>query len=456
MDKAIVLAAGKGTRMKSKLAKVLQPLNGKGMIQYVVDALAGAGITEQIIVVGHQQEQVRQHLGETVKYAVQSEQLGTGHAVMMAQKEIDPNEDGLVLVVCGDTPLLRGETIAGLIAAHQQRGAAATILTCDFAEPTGYGRIIRDEQGQVKAIVEEKDAGENEKRIKEINTGTYCFHSKALWGALAQIKPVNAQGEYYLTDVIQILGRNLAKVGAHKIDRVEETMGINNKVQLAEAAKVLRHRKLVSLMEEGVTIVDPDSTFIEDEVKIGVDTVIYPFTWIGGETVIGEDCFIGPNTKVKSVIMGNRVTIDQSTVFNSRLGNDCTVGPYAYLRPGTVLADKVKVGDFVELKKSQVGMGSKIPHLSYIGDSFIGAGVNIGAGTITCNYDGVKKYNTRIEDGAFVGSNTNLVAPVVVGKGALIGAGSTITKDIPPNTLAIARSKQINLKKNVEKRGKEE
>jgi bifunctional UDP-N-acetylglucosamine pyrophosphorylase/glucosamine-1-phosphate N-acetyltransferase len=456
MDKAIVLAAGKGTRMKSKLAKVLQPLNGKAMIQYVVDALASAGITEQIIVVGHQQEQVRQHLGEAVKYAVQFEQLGTGHAVMMAQKEIDPNEDGLVLVVCGDTPLLRGETITGLITAHRQKGVAATILTCDFADPAGYGRIIRDDQGQVKAIIEEKDAGENEKKIKEINTGTYCFDSKALWGALAQIKPVNAQGEYYLTDVIQILGRKWAKVGAHKIDRIEETMGINNKVQLAEAAKVLRRRKLVSLMEEGVTIVDPDSTFIEDQVKIGADTVIYPFTWIAGETVIGEDCFIGPNTKVNSVIMGNRVTIDQSTVLNSRMGNDCTVGPYAYLRPENVLADKVKVGDFVELKKSQVGTGSKIPHLSYIGDSFVGAGVNIGAGTITCNYDGVKKYNTRIEDGAFIGSNSNLVAPVVVGKDALIGAGSTITKDIPPNTLAIARSKQTNLKKFVEKRGKEE
>jgi bifunctional UDP-N-acetylglucosamine pyrophosphorylase/glucosamine-1-phosphate N-acetyltransferase len=455
MDKAIILAAGKGTRMKSKLAKVLQPLNGKAMVQYVVDALAGAGISEQIIVVGHQQEEVRQYLGDAVKYAAQLEQLGTGHAVMMAQKEVDPNEDSLVLVVCGDTPLLRVETITELIAAHRQTGAAATILTCDFADPAGYGRIIRDDEGQVKAILEEKDAGDREKKIKEINTGTICFNNKALWSALAEIKPVNAQGEYYLTDVIQILGRNLAKVGAHKINRAEETVGINNKVQLAEAAKVLRRRKLVALMEEGVTIVDPGSTFIEDQVKIGADTVIYPFTWIAGKTEIGEDCFIGPNTKINNVVIGDRVTIDHSTIVDSRLGNDCTVGPFAYIRPETVLADKVKVGDFVEIKKSQVGVGSKIPHLSYIGDTTIGAEVNIGAGTITCNYDGVNKYNTIIEDEAFIGSNTNLVAPVVVGKKALIGAGSTITKDIPPNTLAIARSKQTNLKKNVEKKGNE-
>lgn len=440
--------------MKSKLAKVLHHINGKPMIKYVIDELKAIGIDKQVIVVGHQKEQVQETLGDEFKYAVQSEQLGTGHAVMMAKEAIGHCRHGIILVVCGDTPLLTGATLEQLIQLHGEREAAATVLTCEFSDPTGYGRIVRDQLDKVTAIVEEKDADQQQKAIKEINTGTYCFNGKMLWDSLEQIKPANAQGEYYLTDVIQVLVNKGAPVAAYKIDRIEETMGINNKVQLAEAGEVLRRRKLVSLMESGVTIVDPNSTFIEEEVQIGQDTIVHPFTIITGNTIIGEDAVVGPYANITNSQVGNQVTIQQATVLDSQIGDEANIGPYAYLRPGTVLAEKVKVGDFVEIKNSHIDTGSKIPHLSYIGDAHIGKGVNIGAGTITCNYDGTNKYKSIIKDGAFIGSNTNLVAPVVVGKEAFIGAGSTITKDVPEKSLAVERGSQTIIKNFVEKKRK--
>ncbi|MDW7675278.1 MAG: bifunctional UDP-N-acetylglucosamine diphosphorylase/glucosamine-1-phosphate N-acetyltransferase GlmU, partial [Bacillota bacterium] len=355
MKKAIILAAGKGTRMKSKLAKVLQPINGKAMISYVIEGLQNADISEPVIVVGHQHDDIEKYLGDGYKYAMQAEQLGTGHAVMMAKEALNINAEGLLLVVCGDTPLITSSTFKNLIKYHEEANAAATILTCHFDDPTGYGRIVRDTANQVVAIVEEKDADNQIKEITEINTGTYCFSNKLLWESLNSIKPNNAQGEYYLTDVIKALVDKNHKVEALVIEDRTETMGINNKVQLAEANMVLRHRKLVELMEAGVTIIDPNTTFIEDQVKIGSDTVIYPFSIIKGSTIIGEDCFIGPNAKIDSTIIGNNVTVDQSTLVSSQIGNDCVIGPYAYLRPDTVLCDQVKIGDFVEIKKSTIG-----------------------------------------------------------------------------------------------------
>ncbi|MCL6635566.1 MAG: bifunctional UDP-N-acetylglucosamine diphosphorylase/glucosamine-1-phosphate N-acetyltransferase GlmU [Peptococcaceae bacterium] len=438
---AVVLAAGKGTRMKSRLPKVLHQLCGRPMISHVLDAVRGAGAGRIVVVVGHGADQVSRVIGEGASIALQAEQLGTGHALLQAGPFLD-HFKGSVLVVCGDTPLITSSTLAGLAAEHVSSGAAATVLTAIVDEPHGYGRVIRDGEGRVIRIVEEKDAGPEEKLVREINTGIYCFAANGLFEALAGLRPANAQGEYYLTDII---GRYVEKglpVRAATAGDPEEVSGINDRVQLARAERLMREAILEDLMRSGVTVVDPASTFIDRRVKIAPDTVIYPFTIIEGDSIIGEGCVIGPGTRLKDARVGESVTIQNSIVLESTVGNGAAIGPFAYLRPGTVIGKDVKVGDFVEIKKSFIGDGSKVPHLSYLGDAVVGRKVNIGAGTITCNYDGQRKWPTEIGDGAFIGSNANLVAPVKIGPGAYVGAGSTITKDIPGGALGVERARQ--------------
>lgn len=442
---AIVLAAGKGTRMKSELPKVLHPLAGKAMINHVLDAVRQVGAARTVVVIGHGGEEVRSALGSDLEFARQDQQLGTGHAVIQALTVL-PEATGDVLVVCGDTPLLRPETLSGLLSRHRETASVCTVLSARMPQPFGYGRIIRAADGRVERIVEEKDATPAERRVEEINTGSYCFDLQWLRAAMADLKPDNSQGEYYLTDSLAYFNRRQLPVQAYVAEDPQETMGINDRVQLAEAEGVLRRRVAVALMLQGVSIVDPANTYIDAQVEIGPDTVIQPFTMIRGRTRIGSGAVIGPHAEISDSILGDRVRFARSVMVDSTAGPDCNIGPFAYLRPGTALEQGVKIGDFVEVKKSRIGRGSKVPHLSYVGDATVGEGANIGCGTITCNYDGRNKYQTTIGDGAFIGSNTNLVAPVTVGQGAVIGAGSTITKDVGEYDLAIGRGRQVNLK----------
>ena len=448
---AVILAAGKGTRMKSTMPKVLHAVGGKPMLCHVMEAAAQAGAGRTIIVVGHGSEQVQAEIGGAAEYVLQKEQLGTGHAMMQVQPTLT-GFSGTILLLCGDTPLLTGETLKKLVAEHKQSGAVATVLTAVPSDATGYGRILRDDSGRVLGIVEQKDASEAQKKIGEINTGIYCFEAAPLFAALGGLTCNNAQGEYYLTDVLAILAAAGDRVGAIPVEDFQETLGINSRVQLAEAEALLRRRKLVELMENGVTVMDPASTFVDAAVSIGQDTILYPYTWIEGATTIGRDCRIGPNTRIADSQIGDAVTLHFSYAHECKIGEGVTVGPYAHLRPDTELLAGVKVGNFVEVKNSRVGQGSKLPHLSYIGDADIGSGVNIGCGTITVNYDGKKKHRTHIGDDAFIGCNTNLVAPVSVGAGAYIAAGSTITKDVPDGALGVGRARQSNIAGWVEKK----
>lgn len=447
---AIILAAGQGTRMRSEIPKVLHKVAGRYLVQHVIDQCLGAGLNKIILVIGHQGEQVQEALGQDFLYAWQREQLGTGHAVLQAEEFLNDVED--VLVVCGDTPLLTKDTLGNLIKQHRETKAACTILTTNLADPTGYGRIIRNEQGEVVKIVEQKDASEAELAVREINSGTYCFKTSILKEMLHRLKPDNKQGEYYLTDVIGLCRESKLPVGAYLAADSEEVMGINSRIQLAEAEKVFRKRINTYWLENGVTIVDPDNTYIEPDVQIGTDTIIYPYTFLQGKTIIGKGCQIGPACTIKDAILADHNVVTNSIILESEIGNKCTIGPFSYLRPGCKLGDQVKVGDFVELKKTTVKDGSKIPHLSYVGDAQVGSKVNIGAGTITCNYDGEKKWTTIIADGAFIGSNSNLVAPVSIHEGAYIAAGSTITSDVPADALGIARGRQVNIPDWVKKR----
>ena len=446
---AIILAAGQGTRMKSKLPKVLHKVLGKPMVQWVIDCLTAAGVTDKITVLGHGAEQVATVVGEQTSIVYQTEQLGTGHAVMQGVKALGTEND-CVIVICGDTPLLQADTIKSLLAKHNAEKNMVTVLTAQASDPTGYGRIVRN-GAQIEAIVEQKDATEEEKTITEINTGTYCFNQQFLLQYLPTLTTNNAQKEYYLTDLIKIANQNQFPVGGYQLDDFSESLGVNNRVQLAQAEQVLRQRKCNEVMLAGVTLIDPASTYIGADVVIGNDTIIYPNVVLEGATVIGSDNVIGMNCRFVDSIIGDNNDIQSTTIVESTVGNECKIGPMAYLRPGTVLADQVKIGDFVEVKKSQIGTGTKIPHLSYVGDAVVGNSVNIGCGTITCNYDGVNKYQTTIKDNAFIGSNTNLVAPVVVEEKAFIGAGSTITKDVPADTLAVVRG-ELRLKDDWSKR----
>ena len=448
--RAVILAAGKGTRMRSKLPKVLHKVGGKPMLQHVLDAADAAGAAEKIVIVGHGAELVESMVGEQGKIVLQAEQLGTGHAVMQT-KDALAGFTGTAMILCGDTPLLDGEELKKFYEAHVQSGAAATVLTAFMDNPFGYGRIVRDADGNVQGIVEEKDADTQQKLIKEINTGIYCLECPLMFDVLATLTCDNAQGEYYLTDVLTKLNEAGKKVGGVVTEDSDMVMGINSRRQLAEAESVMRVRILNKLMDEGVTIMDPASTFIEGSVKIGRDTVIYPFTWLEGSTEIGEDCEIGPNVRLTNVEVGNGTHLQFVYGHDCKVCDEVTAGPYVHLRPDTVIGNKVKIGNFVEVKNSNVGTGTKLPHLTYIGDSDIGSGVNMGCGCITVNYDGKKKHRTVIEDNAFVGCNTNLVAPVTVKAGCYIGAGSTITKEVPENSLGIARAKQKNIEGWAEK-----
>ena len=448
---AVILAAGKGTRMKSALPKVLHAVGGKSMLRHVMTAAEQAGAKRMLVVVGFGGDKVQAEIGAAAEFVLQAEQLGTGHAMMQVQPVL-AGFSGTILLLCGDTPLLTGQALLDLVAAHQQSGAAATVLTAMPADATGYGRILRDESGQVLGIVEQKDATAEQKQIGEINTGIYCFEAAPLFAALAGLTCNNAQGEYYLTDVLAILAQAGQQVGAVEVADFQETLGINSRLQLAEAEKILRQRKLVELMDSGVTVMDPASTFVDASVSVGEDTVLYPFTWLEGETTIGRDCRIGPNSRISDSQLGDAVTLHFSYAHECKIAGGVSVGPYVHLRPDTELSAGVKVGNFVEIKNSRVGVGSKLPHLSYIGDADIGSGVNIGCGTITVNYDGKKKHRTVVGDTAFVGCNSNLVAPVSVGSGAYIAAGSTITKDVPDGALGVGRARQSNIAGWVEKK----
>ena len=447
---AIILAAGKGTRMRSKYPKVLHKVGGKPMLQHVIDAATVAGADKKVIIVGHEAEMVEAMVGEQGTIALQAEQLGTGHAVMQTAEALK-GFTGNALILCGDTPLLDGEELKKFCEAHQASGATATVLTAIMDDPFGYGRIIRDADGNVQGIVEQKDATEEQRTIKEINTGIYCMECPQMFDVLATLTNDNAQGEYYLTDVLQKLNAAGAKVGGACTADSDMVMGINSRKQLSVAEAVMRQRILDKLMDAGVTIMDPASTFIEASVKIGRDTVIYPYTWLEGCTEIGEDCEIGPNARFTNVKIGDDNHLQFIYGHDCEVKNHVTAGPYVHLRPDTVISDHVKIGNYVEVKNSNVGEGTKLPHLTYIGDSDIGSGVNMGCGCITVNYDGKKKHRTIIGDNAFVGCNTNLVAPVTVQANTYIGAGSTITKEVPENALGIARARQKNIEGWAEK-----
>lgn len=407
---AIVMAAGKGTRMKSKSSKLVKKIYGKEIVKRAVENAQKAGVNNIVAVVGYMKEAVMGVLGDSVKYAVQEEMLGTGHAVMQATKYLE-GKKGKVLVLNGDVPILRPETLNKLLNKSIENKESATLLTAIYENPTGYGRIVRDENGNVKGIVEEKDTNDEQKAIKEINAGIYCFDIEALLEALKEIKPNNAQGEYYLTDVIEIMNSKGLKTGAVVVEDNTEILGVNDRIQLEMLTKVLQMRINTEHMKKGVTIEDINTTYIYDDVEIGMDTVIHPNTTIKSDVIIGEDCEIGPNS---------------------------------YIREGCRLSNKVKIGSFVEIKKAIIGEGTKVPHLSYMGDCEIGEKCNIGCGTITCNYDGLHKSKTIIGNHSFIGSNTNLVAPVTLGDNTFVAAGSTITDDVPSDALAIARQRQVN------------
>lgn len=441
---AVILAAGKGTRMKSDLPKVLHKVGGKPMVEHVLQAAAAAGADKKVVIIGHGAEAVREYIGAGAEFAVQEPQLGTGHAVMQAETALK-NFQGTALILCGDTPLLDGAELRKFVLAHQQSGAAASVMTALLDDPTGYGRILRDAEGNVAGIVEQKDATEEQKRIKEINTGIYCLECPELFAVLKTLSNDNAQGEYYLTDVLGKLREAGKKVAGTVIEDGAMIMGVNSRRQLAEAEAVMKQRILNKWMDAGVTVMDPASTFIEAEVEIAPDTIIRPFTWLEGRTVIGRNCEIGPNTRLSNVQVGEGTTLHFTYAHDCQIGRGVTAGPFVHLRPDTVLADKVKIGDFVEVKNSKVGVGTKLPHLSYIGDTDMGGGVNVGCGSIMVNYDGKKKHRTKVGDNVFIGCNSNLVAPVSVGDGCFIAAGSTITKDVPADALAVARGKQKNI-----------
>ena len=439
----LILAAGKGTRMKSKLPKVLHKVGGKPMLQHVIDAAKRAGSSREVVVIGAGAQLVEETI-HGVEFVLQAQQLGTGHAVLSARKNFAASE-GTVLILCGDTPLLTSKLLQNFVAAHENSNCAATVLTAEMPDPKGYGRVLHEDDGTFQRIVEDKDASDDERKIREVNAGVYCFDVQKLFGALDRIGNDNAQGEYYLPDVLPILKGDGEKICVFPAEYCEETIGINTRVQLAAAERILRQRKIVALMNDGVTIIDPHSTFIDVDVEIGQDTIIHPNTFLEGATKIGDDCNIGPGVRFVNMIVGNNVTAQFSYCHDAEIYNDVTFGPYVHIRPGTKVSDRVKIGNFVEIKNSFVGEGSKLPHLQYIGDSDVGAGVNIGCGTVTCNYDGKNKHRTKIGDNAFIGCNTNLVAPVTVEDGAYIAAGSTITKDVPKDNLAIARAKQTNI-----------
>jgi bifunctional UDP-N-acetylglucosamine pyrophosphorylase/glucosamine-1-phosphate N-acetyltransferase len=444
----VILAAGKGTRMKSDLVKVLHPLLGLPMLSYPIDlSLNGIRSEKTIVVVGYQADQIKERFKDPqIQFVLQKEQLGTGHAVLQTIPFLQTFH-GTVLILCGDVPLVRAKTLHSFIETFQENEAILSILTAVVKDPFGYGRIIRNVKGWLEKIVEEKDASEEEKSIREINTGIYCVKASFLVEGLREIGKDNAQGEYYLTDLVEIARKRGSRCSAHMVADPVEVMGINTRVDLAVANEVLKQEKTRALMLSGVTVVDPKTTYVEKMVEVGRETILYPNCYLHGMTKIGERCIIESNSKISDSIIGNEVTIrSNSVITESKIEEGASIGPFAHLRPLSEVKTRAKIGNFVEVKKSVIGKGSKANHLAYIGDSLVGEEVNIGAGTITCNYDGFEKHQTIIDDHVFVGSNVELVAPVKLGKNASIGAGTTITEDVPEGALAISRVKQKNIK----------
>jgi bifunctional UDP-N-acetylglucosamine pyrophosphorylase/glucosamine-1-phosphate N-acetyltransferase len=437
----LILAAGKGTRMKSGKAKVLHQVGGSALIEHVFRAAQSIS-SRVLVVVGHQAERVKA-LFPTAVFVEQKQQLGTGHAVLSARDALR-GFSGDLLVLPGDVPLVGGDTLEHFVRFHREGGYAASVLTADIANPFGYGRIVRRNDNEVDSIVEHRDASPEVLQIPEINSSIYVFKTPELFAALAHVGNRNSQSEYYLTDVIGILTGEKERVGAWKAVSPVEILGINTRQELAAIDQFLRQQKCEALMAEGVTIVDPESTFIDIDVQIGQDTVIYPSVQIERGTVIGDDVTIRSFSRVTNCRIGARTTVLEGCVLvDSEIGDDVSIGPFAHLRQGATLADTVKVGNFVEIKKSRLERGAKSAHLAYLGDATIGKNVNIGAGVITANYDGTNKHETHVEDDAFVGTNSTLIAPVRVEKGAFVAAGSTITDDVPAEGLAIARGRQV-------------
>lgn len=451
---SIILAAGEGSRMKSKLPKVAHKVCGKPLLTHVVNSAVKAKVEKNIVIVGHKSDIVKKCTDQEVTFVEQpigdDQPYGTAFAVKQAKDHIKDGDT--VVVLCGDTPLITSETLEEFTEFHKEGGFKATVLTSELEIPTGYGRIIRNDNG-VEGIVEEKDATEQQRKITEVNSGIYCFEGKSLLNVLEKITNDNAQNEYYLTDALDILRNEGFKIGGHKIKDSGEIQGINSKVQLAEAEKIMRLRTNTRLMLEGAIIIDPENTYIDSDVKIGMDTVINPGVIIEGETVIGEDCEIGSDTRIKDSKIGNNVEILKSNIVESTIGDGSNIGPYANLRPQSNLGKNVKIGDFVEVKNSKIGDNSKASHLTYIGDGEVGRDVNIGCGVVFVNYDGKNKNKTIVGDNSFIGCNVNLIAPVSVEDNAYVAAGSTITKDVETGSLGLARARQTNIEGWVKKKG---
>jgi bifunctional UDP-N-acetylglucosamine pyrophosphorylase/glucosamine-1-phosphate N-acetyltransferase len=441
----VVLAAGKGTRMKSARPKVVHHVGDRSLIEQVLTTAEALSPRSIVVVIGHEADQVRHAVRKRLglSFALQEPQLGTGHALLQTEPALR-GATGTLVLLSGDVPLLRSETLRALVRRHEQRAAAATVLTADVPSPDGYGRIVREE-GQIAAIVEHKDASPREREIREINSGVYAFDVGPLFDALREIGSSNAQGEYYLPDLVRIYrGRGLA-VETLKLEDPHEILGVNSRRELAAVAAILRSNKNDALMASGVTIVDPATTYIGADVAVGADTVIHPGVHLEGATRIGSRCEIQSGVRIVNSTIDDDVIVNNfCLILDSHVSRGAKIGPFAHLRPQSDVGEEAHIGNFVELKKTQLGRGSKANHLAYLGDATIGEGVNIGAGTITCNYDGTVKHPTIIEDGAFIGSDSQLIAPVRVGKGAYVAAGSSITDDVPAESLAIARGKQVN------------
>lgn len=438
---AVVMAAGEGKRMHSKHSKVIQKAAGKPLVCWVADALRDAGAEEQVYIVGFKQEEVRAVLGENVAFVLQEQQLGTGHAVMQAAPFLE-GRNGCTIVLPGDCPMVTPQTLKAALDMFEQDKFGAVVVTAQAPDPKGYGRLVRDSEGHVVKIVEDRDASDEEKKIREINSSIYCYRTPLLLSALGRIDSRNSQKEYYLTDTIEILIRDGHKVGAYVTD-FDEIRGVNDRTELQETGKLLNKRVCRKHMENGVQIIDSDSTWIDPMVQIGADTVIAPGTILQGSTVIGEDCFIGSNTRLEDVRVGDGTTIKNSVAAKCVIGNNCTIGPFSHIRPDSVLHDNILVGAYVEVKNSTIDDNTKARHLTYIGDAQVGKGVNFGCGTVTCNYDGLDKSACIIGDNVFIGGNSNLISPVTLHDNSYVAAGSTITEDVPELSLAIARNRQI-------------
>lgn len=446
---AVVLAAGKGTRMKSSLYKVLHKVCGKAMVDHVVSTVETAAVEKIVAVVGHGADAVQDLLKDRCEYVLQEEQLGTGHAVKQA-KSVLGDLEGVTVVICGDTPLITAETIAQAMAHHEQIGAKATILTAIAEDPTGYGRVVRDANGHVMKNVEHKDATPQEQLITEINTGTYIFDNRLLFEALELVTNDNAQGEYYLPDVLEILKNQGHVISAYTMP-MRDSLGVNDRVALAQAEKTMRQRINQTWMLNGVTLIDPDTTYIDADVKIGTDTIIEPGVYLKGHTIIGDNCFIGMNSELQDMVLESRVVVKSSYLEQSHVSRGCDVGPMAHLRPNSRLGERVHVGNFVEVKNATIGAETKMGHLTYIGDATLGERINVGCGTIVVNYDGKHKHHSTIGSDSFIGCNANIVSPVTIGEHVFVAAGSTITKDVPDQALAIGRAVQVNKEHYVEK-----